>query len=367
MMKVKEVLHEMEPYKPGKPIEETEREYGLHHVVKLASNENPYGCSQEVYREMQQMTCGFELYPDANATSLRQDVAEKWGVDEQQLVFGNGSDELITVISRTFLERGTNTVVPTPSFPQYAHNARIEGAEVKAVPLLPSGDHDVEGMLEAIDQQTRILWICNPNNPTGNMLEEEALYAFIQRIPSDVLVVLDEAYYEYIADERRYNPIPWLSEFPNLLMLRTFSKAYGLAAFRVGYGIGHPSVIGELNKVRNPFNNNRPAHKAAQVALQDTEFIEHCRTMNESEKARFVDFAKRHELHIYPSSTNFVLMESPADDKEVAQQLLERGIIVRAGHLLGTPGYLRITIGRKEQNDVLFEQLEQLMNEEGNE
>lgn len=361
MVKVKSVLKTMKPYKPGKPIEETEREYGLHHIVKLASNENPYGCSLAVYEEMAKITCGFELYPDANATSLREDVAKKWNVTPDQLVFGNGSDELITIIARTFLDESTNTVVPTPSFPQYAHNAKIEGAIVKEIPLLLSGDHDVEKMIEAIDDQTAVIWLCNPNNPTGNVLSEDILLETIRRIPKDVLIVLDEAYYEYIPDEQQYDPLPWLADYPNLLLLRTFSKAYGLAAFRVGYGIGHPSVIEELNKVRNPFNNSRPAHRAAQTALRDTEFIEHCREMNEEQKARFYTFAKRHHLHTYPSATNFVLMEAPTKDEEAAQFLLERGIIVRAGHLLGVPGYMRITIGREEQNDLFFESMELLI------
>ena len=362
MVQYKRVLDTMAPYKPGKPIEETQREYGIETIVKLASNENPYGYSPLVAKWLKEEAHELALYPDANATNLREVVAKRYDVAPESLIFGNGSDELISIIARTFFEPGTHTVVPTPSFTQYVHNAKVEGADFTEVPLREDGHHDYEAMLQAIRPETRVVWICNPNNPTGTLLRSDELKAFIDQIDSRIFIVLDEAYVEYITDPDYVDTLNWLEEYDNLILLRTFSKAYGLASIRIGYGIGHERVIEQLNKVRNPFNNNTLAHTIAQIAIEDQSFIETCRTKNETERKRYEQFATQHGLHMYPSQTNFVLLETTRGANEVSEQLLRQGIIVRSGDLLGTPGYIRVTIGTKEQNDVFFEAYEQLLN-----
>lgn len=363
MSSFKPILDTMQAYKPGKPIEETKKEFGLTEVIKLASNENPYGYSEQVKQFLKEEMHALELYPDANATDLKASIANRLAIEPEQLIVGNGSDEIISVLSRAVLDPTKETIIPTPVFPQYAHNAKVEGATIIEVPLTKEGQHDFEGMLAAITDQTAIIWVCNPNNPVGTLLDSEALYAFIQQIPSSVFVVLDEAYVEYITDETYVDSIQWVKEFPNLIILRTFSKAYGLASIRVGYGIGEASVIEQLNKVKNPFNGNTLALKMAEIAFNDQAFIEKCVKQNAVERQRFVEFATTHRLKIYPSQTNFVLLETKEVANVVSERLMQNGLIVRSGDLLGTPHFIRVTVGTTEQNDRFFEVYEQLMKE----
>ena len=194
-----------------------------------------------------------QIYPDGYAGSLRKKLSEKIGVKEEALMFGNGSDEIVMIISRALLGSGTNTIMATPTFPQYAHNAKIEGAEIREIPL-QDGQHDLEEFVKAIDDNTSVVWLCNPNNPTGNLIPNDDLLGFLKRVPDNILVVLDEAYFEYITEEGHTDSLTLLEEFPNAIVLRTFSKAYGLAAFRIGYAVGEPKVISYLNTVRSPFN-----------------------------------------------------------------------------------------------------------------
>lgn len=359
-MNWKNALGQIKPYKPGRSIEEVQVLYGLDTVVKLASNENPYGCAPSVKEFISTAVLQHEIYPDGYAGRLRAKVAEKHNVAETALLFGNGSDEIVSIISRAILNEGLNSVMPTPTFPQYAHYTKIEGADAREIPLI-DGQHDLDGFLRAIDENTSVVWICNPNNPTGNLIPSAKLEAFLEKVPSDILVVLDEAYFEYITDPQHINSVNWLEKFPNILILRTFSKAYGLAAFRVGYAIGHPDVITELNKVRNPFNNNSLALEVARKALEDEAFIEQCRTLNGEQRARFVQYATERNLDIFDSETNFVLLEVKTDADEASEQLLQRGYIVRSGNALGTPGYVRVTIGSEEQNSGFFQAFDELL------
>ncbi len=360
MIPYKKVLDTMQPYKPGKPIEETKKEYGLTEVIKLASNENPYGYSPKVAEWLRSEQQLLQLYPDANATTLKETLASKNGVTPEQLIIGNGSDELISIISRSMLDETKHVLMATPTFPQYVHNAKVEGASFTEIPL-KDGHHDYEKFLQAIQDNTSIVWICNPNNPTGNVLNSAELQAFIEEVPSDILIVLDEAYFEYIMAEDHVDSLEWLPKYDNILILRTFSKAYGLASIRVGYGIGHPRMIEQFNKVRNPFNNNTMAHTIAKIAVEDEEFLQKSRQLNAEQRERFYTFAKEQGLNIYPSETNFVLIETKRDANELADELMKRGVIVRSGNLLGTPGYMRVTIGTEQQNDQFFEAFKQLL------
>lgn len=363
-MKWKQQLDGMEAYKPGKPIEEVQKEFGLDEVVKLASNENPFGCSKKVIEFLQQDETNHAIYPDGYAQNLRTAVANHVGVNENQLLFGNGSDDLIAIITRALLYPGVNTVMATPSFSQYRHNAVIEGAEVREVPL-KNGKHDLPSMLNEIDENTSVVWVCNPNNPTGTIVTDDELKQFIAKVPSNVLIVLDEAYYEYINDENYKNTLHYVNEYPNVIILRTFSKAYGLASFRVGYAIGNEQVIAKLDPVRAPFNNTVLSQKVAVVALQDQQFIAESVKKNEEGKQLFVEFCKQHHLTYYPTQTNFILFEVKANSDVIFQEMMKRGFIIRSGNALGTPGFIRVTIGNEQQNRKFLTLLEEVLKEQG--
>lgn len=359
-MEVKEQLKSLKPYEPGKPIEEVMEQFGLTKVIKLASNENPYGCSEKAKQAIRDELNHLALYPDGYSAELRKQVAKHVGVKETQLIFGNGSDNIIQIISRSLLKEGTNTVMAAPTFSQYRHNAVIEKAEVREIELV-DGRHHLDKMAEAIDSNTKIVWVCNPNNPTGVYINEQELINFLKKVPKNVLVVLDEAYYEYVAAEDFPNSVSLLDQFPNLLVLRTFSKAYGLASLRVGYGIGSEEFIRSIEPAREPFNTNRLGQKAAIAALQDQSFIETCRKLNREGLEQYYDFCEQHNLRYFPSQTNFILIDFKRDADALFRQLLEKGFIVRSGKALGFPTALRITVGSKEQNGELIEVLKELL------
>ncbi|MFT4413087.1 histidinol-phosphate transaminase [Fredinandcohnia humi] len=359
-MEVKEQLLNLKPYQPGKPIEEVKREYGLNKIVKLASNENPFGCSESAKEAIRQSLDSLAIYPDGYSTELRDKLTEHLGVDGSQIIFGNGSDEVISVISRALLSPGKNTVMATPTFPQYKHNAVIEGAEIREVELI-DGHHNLDGMLKAIDENTRIVWVCSPNNPTGAYVDTEKLSSFISKVPKHVLIVVDEAYYEYVTEEDYPNTVQLLKDYPNLLVLRTFSKAYGLGGLRVGYGIGNSSFISKIEPAREPFNTNRVAQAAAVAALGDQTFIRDCIEKNKNGLQQFYRFCDQHQLAYYPSFGNFILIDFKRQGNDVFQYLLERGYIVRSGNALGFPTCVRITIGTEQQNNEIIALLSEML------
>lgn len=359
-MRWRKVLHEMDPYTPGKSIEEVQKEYGLEEIIKLASNENPYGAPPAAKEILATGTSKLEIYPDGYAGKLRAKIAEKLEVRESELLFGSGSDEIIVIIARALLGEGTNTICATPTFPQYKHHALIEGAEVKEIPLV-DGNHDLESFLEAIDEDTSVIWLCSPNNPTGTIVENDALINFLDRVPDNILVVLDEAYHEYVVSEKYIDTTKLYERYKNVIVLRTFSKAYGLAALRVGYGIGDASVITPLNTARSPFNVTSLSLAVAETAFEDQSFIDKCRTLNREQLERFYAYAKENNLHVYPTEANFVLIEVPGSATEATEHLLKQGYIVRSGDALGTPGYIRVTIGTEAQNDGFFKAFDTLL------
>ncbi|MCG7343035.1 histidinol-phosphate transaminase [Sporosarcina sp. ACRSL] len=363
-MQWKQVLSTMKPYKPGRSTDEVKKAYGLENVVKLASNENPYGCAPSVTEFLRNASMPFEIYPDGHGTTLRTKLAKKHRVDEASILFGNGSDEIISIISRALLDEHVHTIIPTPSFPQYAHNAKIEGADITEIPLR-NGYHDLNDFLDAINERTAIIWVCNPNNPTGSLIPSSEIVQFLEKVPENILVVLDEAYFEYVTDPNHIDSITLLERFPNILVLRTFSKAYGLASFRIGYAVGSPAIITDLNKVRNPFNNNTLGVTVASIALEDNAFIENCQKLNEIQRERFKAFASEKGIHMFDSETNFVLVEVPGDADEASEFLLQQGYIVRSGNALGTPGYVRVTIGSEEQTTGLLQAFNLLLTEKG--
>jgi histidinol-phosphate aminotransferase len=348
-MRWKKQLLSLTPYQPGKSIEAVKQQYGLDNIVKLASNENPFGCSNQVLEEIKNVPPSAALYPDGYASNLRSSLAEMLKVAQEQLIFGNGSDELIQIISRALLHPEASTIMAAPTFPQYKHNAIIEGAKIKEVPLV-NGEHDLDAMIDVIDETTNVIWICSPNNPTGKHIPEVKLLNFLENIPEEILVVLDEAYYEYAVAEDYYDAIELLNRFNNLIVLRTFSKIYGLASLRIGYGVSHPGIIRALEPAREPFNTSSFAQLAALTALKDQDFVKSCRQTNREGLEQFYQFCLEKGLDYYPSQGNFILIDFNRDGDEVFLYLMEKGFIVRSGKALGFPTSVRVTIGSREQN-----------------
>lgn len=349
-MQIKQQLLSLTPYQPGKPIEEVKAMYGLEKIVKLASNENPFGSSTLVKEAIQKSMNELALYPDGYSSQLREKLALFLDVSPNQLIFGNGSDEIIQILCRALLSKETNTVMATPTFPQYKHNAVIEGAEIRELELI-DGHHDLDGMLQAMDDNTRIVWICSPNNPTGTLLEKSKLLSFIEKVPETTLVVLDEAYYEYVQSDELLETVPLVDKHKNVMILRTFSKIYGLASLRIGYGIGNAEFIKGIETVREPFNTSRFAQAAAIAAITDQQFVAECREKNRIGLQQFVQFCEEQNLDYYPTQGNFILIDfKTMQGNEVFQYLLERGYIVRSGNALGFPTCVRITVGNWDDN-----------------
>lgn len=360
-MQPKQNIVHLPVYEPGKPIEEVKKELGLKEVTKLASNENPFGCSPKALEAIQAEIVNTSLYPDGASAALAEEIAKHYGVATNQLIFGAGSDEIILMLSRAYLVQGDETVMATHTFPQYKHNAEIEGATIIEVPLV-DGVHDLKGMLAAVTAKTKIVWICNPNNPTGTMNSHWEIESFLQAVPSHVLVVLDEAYFEYCVGTDYPDSLKLLEQYKNVILLRTFSKVYGLASLRIGYGIGHPDVIRSINQVREPFNTTRFAQAAALAAIKDQEFVAKCREANKIGIQYLNGQFDELGLSYYPAYGNFIMVHVGLPAAEVFDGLLKRGIIVRGGHKLGFPESIRVTVGSQEQNEKFVAALKEVLN-----
>ncbi|XID94327.1 histidinol-phosphate transaminase [Paenibacillaceae bacterium WGS1546] len=348
-------------YQPGKPVEDVKRELGLTEVVKLASNENPFGCSpkakEAIVRELENVS----IYPDGAAVELTNALAERHGVKPDQIIFGAGSDEVILMIARAFLLPGDETIMADQTFPQYKHNVQIENATIVEVPL-KEGTHDLFAMLGKVTDKTKVVWVCNPNNPTGTINTADEVEWFLSKVPAHVLVVLDEAYCEYIDDPSYPDGLSLLEKYPNVILLRTFSKIYGLASLRIGYGIGRPDVVRSINQVREPFNTSRFGQAAALAALQDEDFIAYCREENKKGLAYLNEAFETLGLKAFPAYGNFVMVDVKRPAQQVFDALLRKGIIVRAGHVK-YPTCIRITVGSREQNGKVVEALTAVLQE----
>ncbi|MHB0974324.1 MAG: histidinol-phosphate transaminase [Thiobacillus sp.] len=338
------------PYQPGKPISELARELGLNEadIVKLASNENPLGPSPMALAAAQDALYDMALYPDGAGFALKAKLSEKLGVAQNRIVLGNGSNDILDMAARAFLAPGTSAVYAQHAFAVYPIATQTVGAQGIAVPAKDYG-HDLAAMRAAIRDDTRVLWIANPNNPTGTFLPWTEIEAFLETVPSQVLVVLDEAYGEYLPTDDRCDTLAWIERFPNLLISRTFSKAYGLAGLRVGYGVGHPDVIGLLNRVRHPFNVNAPALAAAEAALDDIEFLLRSYALNSAGMVQLVTGLAELKIDTVPSKGNFLLAKV-GDAARINTELLKRGVIVRPVSGYGLPEFLRVSVGLAGQN-----------------
>ncbi|MFH1552050.1 MAG: histidinol-phosphate transaminase [Candidatus Omnitrophota bacterium] len=350
----KKILDEITPYKPGKPIEEVKRELGLEKVIKLASNENPMGPSPKVIKAIEQEAKNVNRYPDGGCFYLRKALSDKLSVPEDNIVFGNGSDEIILLALRAFVDPGDEVIVADPTFLIYHIASMIKGAKVRTVPL-KNYKYNLDGMLNAVTDRTRVIFIANPDNPTGSYVTADELASFIDRVPEDVLVFLDEAYYEFATGGDYPETQPLIKrEDRNFVIARTFSKAYSLAGLRIGYGLAKPDIAAVLNKVREPFNVNSLAQAAALAALEDTEHIDKSVALVREEKEKFYEVFASLGVSYVPSRTNFVLVDTRRDSMKVFDYLLQRGVIVREMSAWGLAGCIRVNIGLKEENDLFI-------------
>lgn len=343
-------VQSLAPYQPGKPISELARELGLaeHSIVKLASNENPLGPSPLAMQAAQDALGGLARYPDGAGFALKRKIAGKFALDPARIVLGNGSNDVLDLVARAFLAPGDSAVYAQHAFAVYALATQTVGASGIEVPARNLG-HDLEAMRAALREDTRIVWIANPNNPTGTFLPWSEIEAFLADVPEDVVVVLDEAYGEYLPTEARADTLTWLDRHPNLVIVRTFSKAYGLAGLRVGYAVAHPDVAGLLNRVRHPFNVNSVALAAAEAALDDTEFLLRSYALNRAGLAQLESGLTALGVEWVPSMGNFLLVRV-GDAARINQALLRAGVIVRPVANYGLPEYLRVSVGLAAQN-----------------
>jgi histidinol-phosphate aminotransferase len=350
------------PYQPGKPIAELERELGIRDIVKLASNENPLGCSPRALGAMQEALKTVALYPDGNGFELKDALFRRYGIEAARIVLGNGSNDMLELAARAFLAAGDRAVYAEHAFAVYPLAVQAVGGVGICVPALNFG-HDLKAMLQAaVAGQAKLVFIANPNNPTGTFLSADALLEFLRALPSNILVVLDEAYNEYLPQAQRYDSVAWLREFPNLILSRTFSKAYGLAGLRVGYAFAHEQVVDMINRVRQPFNVNSVAQAAAVAALQDADFVQRTWEMNRRGMEQITAGLRELGLDYIPSYGNFIAFKI-GDGMKMYRRLLELGVIVRPVASYNMPEYLRVSIGLENENDKFLAALKQALGE----
>jgi histidinol-phosphate aminotransferase len=344
------------PYQPGKPITELAREMGIpvERIVKLASNENPLGMSPKAKAALENAIGSLERYPDDFV--LKKALADHTGLGSERIVLGNGSNDVLDLIARVFLAPGRSSVFSQHAFAVYPLASLSAGADLIVVPARDHG-HDLDAMQAAVRPDTRLLWIANPNNPTGTFLPYAQIEALLRALPQDVVVVLDEAYNEYLPPAERVETIAWLAEFPNLVITRTFSKIYGLAGLRVGYALASAEIADLMNRVRQPFNCNNLALAAATAALDDHEFVARSYALNRAGMEQIVSGLKRLGFTHIPSHGNFVTFRA-GDAASINQKLLRQGVIMRPIAGYGMPEWLRVTIGSENENLRFLEALE---------
>ena len=348
----------LSPYQPGKPISELARELGLDpaEIIKLASNENPLGPSKKAVAAVENALTDLCLYPDGNGFELKQKLSERLGVEADQITLGNGSNDLLEVIARCFADTSSEVVFSEYVFAVYPLVTQAIGAKAVCVPAKDWG-HDLDAMAEAVTERTRLVCLANPNNPTGTVHSSGAIEAFLSKIPEDVLVILDEAYCEYMTGEEDPDGVALLPRFPNLIVCRTFSKAWGLAGLRVGYSVSSAAIADILNRVRQPFNVNSLALTAAAAVLDDEDYLQRSRDINAAGLKQLEEAFDQMGLRYIPSSGNFIAVEIGPQAMGVYQALLSHGVIVRPVTGYGMPDHLRVSVGLPEQNEHFIEAL----------
>ena len=343
-------VRELVPYPPGKPIEELERELGISGSIKLASNENPLGPSPLAVQAIKDNIKNLHRYPDGSGYYLKTALSDKYGIPSEQIILGNGSNELIELLIRTFLFEGEEVIQAFPTFLVYEKVVKGMGGQMISVPLR-NFSIDLKGIVGAITSKTKIVFINNPNNPTGSLLSSQEMRHFLSLIPSDVIVALDEAYIEFVSNEEAAQGLELLEAHPWLFVLRTFSKLYGLAGLRIGYGFASEEVVDYMNRVRQPFNANSLAQAAARAALKDSEFVSRTLTLVREGLSNLYKDLEDMNLEYVATNTNFFLIKVPGGGKNVYEQMLRRGVIVRSMDSYGLEDYIRINVGLPQENE----------------
>ncbi|MDX2065009.1 MAG: histidinol-phosphate transaminase [Fimbriimonadaceae bacterium] len=353
----------MEPYAPGRPVEEVQREFGLDRVIKLASNENPFGPSPRAIAAVTEAAARMHIYPDGASRALRQAISQKFGVTDAHILLGNGSDELIHILGVMFLgEPGDELIMGDPGFSRYDASAHLAGCRLVKVPLRADLTHDLDAMLAAITPRTRMVFIANPNNPTGTVITRAEFDPFLARVPDGVVVVLDEAYGEYAADAPDpVSALDYVRSGAPVIGLRTFSKAYGLAGIRVGFGFAPAEVVDAYHRAREPFNVNSLAQVAAIAALEDEDHIAESVAHNHAGLQFLAEVFCAAEAHPYRSFANFAYADLGRPAQPVFEALLRRGVIVRSGSHVGHPHCLRVSVGRMDELEIFATEFRQVL------
>ena len=357
---VKKTILAVKPYVPGKPIEEVKRELGLRDVIKLASNENPYGPSPKVLKAIAQASKELNRYPDGDCHYLRKALAARLNVSGKQLIFGNGSDELIILAVRAFVGEGDEVVIAKPSFLIYSIASCIAGAKVKAIPL-KNFCYDLDAMKKAVTKKTKVIFLGNPDNPSGMYFTEKEIRGFLKGLRRDILVFIDEAYYEYVNAPDYIDSLKLLRSHKNVIVTRTFSKMYGLAGLRIGYGVANDELIGLLNRIREPFNVNSLAQVAAMAVLKDRVYYRGLAKKINAQRQYLYKSFKKLNLGFVESCTNFILVKTKGNTVDVSKKLLKKGIIVRNMSAWGLKHFIRVTIGTAQENKRLVATLKEIL------
>ena len=356
---IPEYIRTLIPYEPGKPIEEVEREYGIASSIKLASNENPLGPSPKALAAIRERLAQLNLYPDGDCFYLKRGLAQKLGVAAETLIFGNGSNEIIELAARTFLRPGDEAVMAEQAFVVYQLIVQAVGGQSKTVPLRDY-THDLAAIADAVTPKTRLVFLANPNNPTGTIFRRGEWETFLDKVSNDTLLIVDEAYFEYVQDAQYPNSLNYHRDGRAILTLRTFSKLYGLAGLRIGYGVGSPEIVAMMHRVRQPFNVSAPAQWAALAALDDVEHVRRSLEVNRQGLEYLQNEFKRLGLDCVPSQGNFILVRV-GKGQEVFNQLLAQGVIVRPMGGYRFPEHVRVTVGTMAENQKFVEALQKVI------
>lgn len=351
---------DLKPYIPGKPIEEVKRELSLKEVVKLASNETSIGPSPLAVEAIKKEVENINLYPEGSSRLLREKIAHKLKIDKEMIIVGNGADNIIDLVGMAFINEGDEVITGEITFPAYETITKIMGGKLILVKL-EDFCFDLEGIIQRTNEKTKIIFLCNPNNPTGTIVNKESVGRFIKQVSEDVVVVFDEAYYDYVEDKNYPNSLFYVLERKNVIVLRTFSKIAGIAGLRIGYGIAKPELIGYLNRVVNPFTTNRLAQVAALASLDDKEHYRKVLRSNQEGKKYLYKELKELGL-FYPSTeANFIFIDLKKDSKAIFEKLLKKGVIIRPGETWGCPNFIRLTIGTAYENKRFIKALKEVL------
>ena len=349
----------LKPYEPGKPVEDLERELGIKNAIKLASNENPMGPSPLALKAIDNLLSGLHRYPDGNALRLKEAISNENNVEIEQITVGNGSNDIIEFVVRSFLSTQDSAVFSKHAFAVYPLAVQTVGAQGIEVPAKDWG-HDLSAMNNSIQENTKLIFIANPNNPTGTFIPRDEIISFLDKVSKDVIVLLDQAYFDYASYENNDVHFEFVNEFPNLIISRSFSKAYGLAGFRVGYSVSSREIADYLNRVRQPFNTNSLALVAAEAALSDSDHMMKSLKMNSEQKMVLYKGLENLGYKYIPSAGNFICFDCKQDSEKKYNELLQEGVIVRSMGVYKMPNHLRVTIGLPEENSIFLEKLAKL-------